>query len=149
MSNQNVVENSTPGAEEKIPMSIEKKNIPKKNFLEISCPNCHGTNFVKRRTRQKKNEIVQLYLCNDCQKTFTPGATKGKHHSIGVILDAISLYYIGYSLEESARRVSQIINENKTSHFQSSSEVVNNGQKGTAMGESRGNSFVFDKYIII
>ncbi|MFZ2226471.1 MAG: PD-(D/E)XK nuclease family protein, partial [Candidatus Moraniibacteriota bacterium] len=101
-------------SEEKIPMSVEKKDAPKKNFLEIACPYCHGANFFKRGTRQKKNEIVQLYLCRDCQKTFTPGSAKGKHYSISVILDAISLYYLGYSLEESARRVSQIINANKT-----------------------------------
>ncbi|MCX6762146.1 MAG: PD-(D/E)XK nuclease family protein [Candidatus Moranbacteria bacterium] len=126
--------------EEKIPMSIEKKDAPKKNFLEIACPYCFGANFVKRGTRQKKNEIVQLYLCNDCQKTFTPGATKGKHYSISVILDAISLYYLGYSLEESARRASRIVDVNKasrfrdcsviesTSHSRSSSEVADKGQ---------------------
>jgi len=113
MSNKNVAENSTPGAEEKIPMSVEKKDAPKKNFLEIACPYCSGANFVKRGTRQKKNEIVQLYLCNDCQKTFTPGGAKGKHYPISVILDAISLYYIGYSLEESVKRASRIIDANK------------------------------------
>jgi transposase-like protein len=112
MSNSNLTQNSKPETEEKIPMSIDKKDAPKKNFLEINCPYCSGVNFVKRGTRQKKNEIVQLYLCNDCQKTFTPGSTKGKHHSISVILDAISLYYIGYSLEESAKRASRIIDAN-------------------------------------
>ena len=100
--------------ETKIPMGVEKKDAPKKNFLEITCPYCAGTNFVKRGTRQKKNDTVQLYLCNDCQKTFTPGSTKGKHYSISVILDAISLYYLGYSLEESARRASRIIAVNKS-----------------------------------
>ncbi|MFZ2226248.1 MAG: PD-(D/E)XK nuclease family protein [Candidatus Moraniibacteriota bacterium] len=114
MSNQNVAENSTPDAEEKIPMSIEKKDAPKKNFLEIACPYCYGANFFKRGTRQKKNEIVQLYLCRDCQKTFTPGSTKGKHYPISVILDAISLYYIGYSIEKVAERTKKIINANKT-----------------------------------
>ena len=99
---------------EKIPMSVEKKDAPKKNFLEINCPYCQGTNFVKRGTRQKKNETVQLYLCNDCQKTFTPGGAKGKHYPISVILDAISLYYIGYSIEKVAERTKKIINANKT-----------------------------------
>ena len=108
MSNKNIEENPTPETEEKIPMGVEKKDAPKKNFLEISCPYCHGANFVKRGTRQKKNETVQLYLCNDCQKTFTPGSTKGKHYPISVILDAISLYYLGYSLEESAKKASAI-----------------------------------------
>lgn len=94
--------------EEKIPMSVEKKDAPKKNFLEITCPNCQGVNFFKRGMRQKKNETVQLYFCNDCQKTFTPGSTKGKHYPISVILDAISLYYLGHSLEEAAKKASAI-----------------------------------------
>jgi transposase-like protein len=62
--------------EEKIPMSVEKKDAPKKNFLEIACPYCLGTNFFKRGTRQKKNEIVQLYLCRDCQKLSLRGAPR-------------------------------------------------------------------------
>jgi transposase-like protein len=114
MSNSNSIQNSTPDAEEKIPMSVEKKDAPRKNFLEITCPYCSGINFFKRGTRQKKNEIVQLYLCRDCQKTFTPGSTKGKHYPISVILDAISLYYIGYSIEKVAERTKKIINANKT-----------------------------------
>jgi transposase-like protein len=138
MSNKNVVENSTPGVEEKIPMSIEKKDAPKKNFLDIVCPYCSGTNFVKRGTRKKTNEIVQLYLCNDCQKTFTPGATKGKHHSISVILDAISLYYIGYSLEESARKASAIFRCRDESASWRTRPGANEGQKGTAIGENVG-----------
>jgi hypothetical protein len=48
------------------------------------------------------------------------------------------LYYIGYSLEESAKRASRIINANKTFHSRSSSEVVNNSQKATATGENIG-----------
>ena len=98
----------------KIPMSVEiPKKEPRKNFLEVSCPYCSGKNFVKRGTRQKKNEVVQLYLCRDCQKTFTPGAVKGKHYPMAVILDAISLYHLGYSLEEAATRASRIIDANK------------------------------------
>ncbi len=90
--------------EEKLPMSVLPKDEPKKTFLEIVCPYCAGANFVKRGTRKKKNETVQLYLCHDCKKTFTPGASKGKHYPMGVILDAMSLYYLGYSLEEAASR---------------------------------------------
>jgi transposase-like protein len=96
------------------PHERRKKRCSQKKFLEITCPYCQGANFVKRGTRQKKNETVQLYLCNDCQKTFTPGSTKGKHYPISVILDAISLYYIGYSIEKVAERTKKIINANKT-----------------------------------
>jgi len=37
----------------------------------LSCPYCLSTNFQKRGFRQKKLEKVQLYLCLDCNKTFT------------------------------------------------------------------------------
>jgi len=107
-------QNLTPDAEEKIPMSIEKKNAPKKNFLEISCPYCFGANIVKRGLRKKAKETVQLYLCGDCKRTFTHGSTKGKRYPISVILDAISLYYIGYSLEEAAKKASAIYNSRDT-----------------------------------
>jgi len=108
------VEKTSQKPEEKIPMAVPKKEEPKRNFLEISCPYCDSKNFVKRGTRKKKNEVVQLYLCSDCKKTFTPGAAKGKHYPMGVILDAMSLYYLGYSLEEACKISNRIGNANKS-----------------------------------
>lgn len=84
------------------------REIPtlKKPVVEsLSCPYCLGKNFVRRGTRCKKLEIVQLYLCKNCHKTFTPQRVKGKHYPLSTIFDAISLYNLGYSLEESCRRV--------------------------------------------
>lgn len=71
----------------------------------IMCPYCAGKNVAKRGWREKKLEKVQLMFCNDCQKTFTPQMTKGKHYPLATIFDAVSLYNLGYSLEESCRRV--------------------------------------------
>jgi len=101
-------------SDEKIPMSVSQKDEPRKSFLEIACPYCAGTNFVKRGLRQKKKETVQLYLCRDCKRTFTPGATKGKHYPMSVILDAMSLYYLGYGLEEAAKLSNKISDANKS-----------------------------------
>ena len=84
--------------EERLPMSVEKKEEPLKNMLDVFCAYCAGSNFVKRGRRQKRRELVQLYWCNDCQRTFTPGSVKGKHYPMAIILDAISLYNLGYSL---------------------------------------------------
>ncbi len=100
-------ENSEIQKEERAPMSVEPKLAVTTNVLEIFCPYCASANFVKRGTRQKKNERVQLYLCQDCQRTFTPGAVKGKHYPMATILDAISLYYLGYSLERSCEIVNR------------------------------------------
>jgi hypothetical protein len=114
----------------KIPMSVmETKEEPKKNFLDIICPYCDSEKNVKRGTRRKKMEIVQLYLCQDCKRTFTPGSTKGRHYPLSVILDAISLYYIGFSLEQAARLTSLIVAENKALAENATLEA---GQKSTS-----------------
>jgi len=78
----------------------------------LRCPYCLSTNYKKRGFRQKKLERVQLYLCLDCQKTFTHQITKGKHYPLDVMLDAISTYNLGYSLEATCK----IINKRQTDH---------------------------------
>lgn len=87
----------------------------------LLCPYCASKNFVKRGWRLKKLEKVQLLLCMDCHKTFTPQSVHGKHYPLATIFDAISLYNLGYSLEESCRRINiknkilNIKNTNKNS----------------------------------
>jgi hypothetical protein len=70
------------------------------SVLEVSCPYCQSKDFSKRGTRKKKLEIVQLYVCKACERTFTPKAVKGKRYPLSTILNAISLYNLGYSLEK-------------------------------------------------
>jgi len=70
----------------------------------LVCPYCASKKFVKRGFRQKKLERVQLLLCLECNKTFTPHSVKGKHYPLSTIFDAVSFYNLGYSLEESCRR---------------------------------------------
>ncbi|MDP4010770.1 MAG: hypothetical protein Q8P72_00910, partial [Candidatus Roizmanbacteria bacterium] len=71
------------------------------------CPYCGSLDFVKRGFRQKKREKIQLYLCSSCQKTFTPYSTKGKRYPMAVVIDAISIYNLGYSLETTCRIMNQ------------------------------------------
>ncbi|MFH1321322.1 MAG: hypothetical protein ABII90_11825 [Bacteroidota bacterium] len=65
------------------------------------CPYCQGKNIIKKGTRKKKLETVQLYYCNDCQKVFTPQKVKGKQFPLKVILDGLNFYNTGFTLEES------------------------------------------------
>ena len=76
-----------------------------KSTDSFKCPYCFSQDFVKRGLRQKKREQVQLYLCRDCGKTFTSHLTKGKHYPLAVMLDALSVYNLGYGLEETCRIV--------------------------------------------
>jgi len=67
-------------------------------FDSLACPACHSPQFVKRGFRQKQQERIQLYQCTACGKTFTQNVlTSGKHYPLEVILDALSLYNLGYS----------------------------------------------------
>lgn len=68
-----------------------------------ACVYCFSPDTVKRGWREKKHEKVQLYLCRSCLRAFTPAAVKGKHYPIGAIIDAMSYYNLGFSLEQSCR----------------------------------------------
>jgi len=83
------------------------REINKPAADSFKCPYCFSTRFVRRGTRQKKLESVQLYLCNDCGKTFTPHLTKGKHYPLPIILDALAIYHLGYSLEQTCKIVNE------------------------------------------
>src|SRR3989338_9436558 len=71
------------------------------------CPYCNSRTFVKRGTRKKKLEVVQLYLCRDCKRTFTAQFVKGKHYPTKLVIDAISIYNLGFGLEETCRLVNE------------------------------------------
>lgn len=67
------------------------------------CAYCAGTDIVKKGTREKKLEIVQLWYCNSCKKVFTPHSVKGKTYPLPAIIDGISYYNLGFSLEQSCK----------------------------------------------
>jgi len=66
-----------------------------------SCPYCQSRDVVKRGRRKTKYEVRQLFLCTHCGKTFTPQKVKGHSFPLKVILDGLSFYNTGLTLEES------------------------------------------------
>jgi transposase-like protein len=74
-----------------------------------ACPHCGGRNLTRRGTRRKKLEIVQLWRCSACKRTFTPGpaALHNKTYPLRVILSAVTDYDLGYSLKQTAARLSK------------------------------------------
>ncbi|MDZ7586662.1 MAG: PD-(D/E)XK nuclease family protein [Patescibacteria group bacterium] len=92
---------------ELIPSSIRELKPAADSF---KCPYCFSTNFKKRGLRQKKLEQVQLYQCHDCGKTFTQQITKGKHYPLPAVLQSLSLYHLGYSLEQVCQILKQKYN---------------------------------------
>lgn len=76
---------------------------------KTTCPYCNSSDFVKRGVRNKKHEVVQLYLCRntECGRTFTAERVKGKRFPLNVILEGISYYNLGLSLEQTCKILEQ------------------------------------------
>jgi len=72
-----------------------------------ACPHCASHNLTRRGTRKKKLEIVQLWRCASCKRTFTPGpaALHNKTYPLRMILAALTDYNIGYALDQTAARL--------------------------------------------
>jgi transposase-like protein len=79
-----------------------------------ACPHCGGRNLTRRGTRRKKLEIVQLWRCASCKRTFTPGpaALRHKTYPLRTILSALTDYDLGFSLEETAARLKKRTDRN-------------------------------------
>src|ERR1700680_4397883 len=77
-----------------------------------ACPHCGSHVLTRRGTRKKKLEIVQLWRCTSCKRVFTPGpaALRNKTYPLRMVLDALSTYSLGYSLNETAARLKKKTN---------------------------------------
>ena len=72
------------------------------------CPSCNSPKIAPKGSRTKKLETVRLYRCRACGRNFTPGprALRNKTYPLAEILEAMTAYNRGYSLEETSRRLS-------------------------------------------
>jgi transposase-like protein len=79
-----------------------------------ACPHCGGRSLTRRGTRKKKLEIVQLWRCASCKRTFTPGpmALRNKTYPLRMILSALTDYDTGFTLEETAARLEKKTHRN-------------------------------------
>ena len=77
-----------------------------------ACPHCGSHSLTRRGTRKKKLEIVQLWRCSSCKRTFTPGpaALRNKTYPLRIILAALTDYDLGYTLEATAARLKKKTN---------------------------------------
>jgi transposase-like protein len=72
------------------------------------CPYCDSPKITTKGRRLKKLETVRLYHCRACDRGFTPGprALRNKTYPLGEILEALTAYNQGHSLEDASRRLS-------------------------------------------
>jgi transposase-like protein len=80
---------------------------PHSSKVPPACPHCGSHVLTRRGVRRKKLEIVQLWRCASCKRTFTPGpdAIRNKTYPLRTVIDALSTYSLGYSLEHTAARI--------------------------------------------
>jgi transposase-like protein len=73
------------------------------------CPYCSTGSFVKRGTRKKKHERVQLYLCRntECGRTFTSEESKGRRYPIKLVIEGMSYYNLGFTLKQTCKILKQ------------------------------------------
>jgi transposase-like protein len=71
------------------------------------CPHCGSARIVRKGTRRKKLEVVQLWQCKLCRRVFTPAPAelRYKTYPLRIILDGVTLYNLGYSLPQAAAKL--------------------------------------------
>jgi transposase-like protein len=72
------------------------------------CPHCNSKRLIKKGTRKKKHEDVPIFRCRACGRSFTvgPRAIRNKTYPLPEILEALSLYDRGNTLEATAEKIS-------------------------------------------
>lgn len=70
---------------------------------EERCVYCSSTRIIRKGTRRKKFETVQLWYCKTCDQIFSPQLTRGKTYPAKIIIEGLAHYHRGHSLEESSR----------------------------------------------
>lgn len=78
-----------------------------KSNPKVECVHCNGKNVVKRGKQQTNSGLKQVYYCRNCRKRFVLSSLKGKSFDAKVILNAVSYYNLGNSLEQSSRLVNK------------------------------------------
>ena len=86
---------------------LRPATVPHTNKPPEACPHCGSSVISRKGVRKKKLEIVQLWRCGSCKRGFTPGpaALRNKTYPIRLVLQALTLYDLGYSLNETAKRL--------------------------------------------
>ena len=69
----------------------------------LKCPHCNGKNIV----RYGKYDDKQIYYCKDCRKKFIDKELKNKSYNAKVIINAITYYNLGHTLDKSAKLINQ------------------------------------------
>jgi transposase-like protein len=93
-----------------VPRSLKKRaGLPFGTTIQCKpdfCPACDGRWIIKRGLRKNSFRHLQIYWCRDCGKYFSSLAgLKGVKYPPRLIARELCLYNLGYSQEQTARRI--------------------------------------------
>ena len=83
--------------------TITRETYPPSPNKKPTCTKCRSTNVIKSGIRYAKMKSVQRYLCKSCNTIFSPQPLARTAYPTHVILNAISTYNLGYTLEETRK----------------------------------------------
>lgn len=71
------------------------------------CPYCNSKLVKKEGKRKLKHSIIQKYSCLDCGKYFADKDLKHKSYPAKIILNTISTYNLGYTIEQTKKEIAK------------------------------------------
>jgi len=75
----------------------------KENIIHIKCPECNCKNIISYGRYKNK----QIYFCKDCRKKFIDTSLKNKTYRPSIIINAISYYNLGNTLDETVKLINR------------------------------------------
>ena len=88
---------------------LKNKRLTEKienNKIKIKCKHCNSNKIIRKGLRKNKLQNIQKYKCKSCNKYFTLSNSKNTTYPVSLIVRAISLYNLGYSLKEVSEKIS-------------------------------------------
>ncbi|MBU3942104.1 MAG: PD-(D/E)XK nuclease family protein [Nanoarchaeota archaeon] len=77
----------------------------------MKCKYCGSSCIIKKGIRKRKKKTLQQYKCNNCGRYFTDAPMEGRSYRPNVILEAITQYNLGKTLEQAAKSVNSQFGE--------------------------------------
>jgi transposase-like protein len=97
---------TVPASSTHVPRRVSN-TVPHTTKHPERCPQCGSKNLIRKGTRTKKLETVQLWRCRTCARVFTPAPPelRNKTYPLRVILDGVTLYNLGYTQSQAAAKL--------------------------------------------
>src|SRR3990172_2804268 len=81
--------------------------IPNHKKGAAICPSCLSEKTIKSGIRKLKLQTLQRFKCTSCNKYFQAPKIRSKTYPAKMILEAVSTYNLGNTLEETKNAVSR------------------------------------------